>query len=319
LTAGSGAVDRGVRPTVRERLIAYAWTSSVLGFQNLLCLPVLWTLLDDSVRGQARVRVAFALLSVSAAGAIAVGRALDDLAGYREGIDAANYLSRDGELLRSVTQKPLVSGQLTERQVKRFALVVGIVTIVAVVATVAVLPDKPVEFLPLLLLAAGFGTQYSAGLRISYRPFGLELQVLVGFATPIVLGQAVLSDGQVTGQAVVQGFLFGLWQVLVAVFSNLLDRTGDAAAGRHTMAVRFSDRANRRLILAFFVVGWMTIVAAWSAGWLTSRNVAFLVPALVMQAWQVTEGCGKGRYLVARHIGFGVVIVGMVGLALGNL
>jgi 1,4-dihydroxy-2-naphthoate polyprenyltransferase len=90
------------------------------------------------------------------------------------------------------------------------------------------------------------------------RPYGYaglgELFVFVFFGLVAVTGSAYVEEGHLSALALGAAVPVGLLATALLVVNNLRDRTGDAAAGKHTLAVRLGDRPTR-LLYAALVVG----------------------------------------------------------------
>jgi 1,4-dihydroxy-2-naphthoate octaprenyltransferase len=90
------------------------------------------------------------------------------------------------------------------------------------------------------------------------RPYGYaglgELFVFVFFGLVAVTGSAYVEEGHLSALAVGAAVPVGLLATGLLVVNNLRDRTGDAASGKHTLAVRLGDRPTR-LLYGALVVG----------------------------------------------------------------
>jgi len=159
--------------------------------------------------------------------------AADDIRGFLNGHDARNYAGRP---LVTRVRKPLLTGALTVVEAKRFAVAAFCSGMLAFTLATCLQPG-PVP-LPALVIAFGapvVGVQYSCGLKLSYRPLGLEATILLTGAVTVLMPYWFAS-GTLTSEVVLVSALFGLWLLLVVSYGNASDRTGDAAVRRRTHA-----------------------------------------------------------------------------------
>ncbi len=95
---------------------------------------------------------------------------------------------------------------------------------------------------------------YTGGPRpYGYAGFG-EVFVFVFFGVVAVTGSAYVEEGRLSALALGASVPVGLLATALLVVNNLRDRSGDAAAGKRTLAVRLGDRRTR-LLYAALVVG----------------------------------------------------------------
>ncbi|UNS95726.1 UbiA family prenyltransferase [Streptomyces tubbatahanensis] len=250
-------------------------------------------------------------------GVVSAVMAFDDVNGFRDGSDQANYVGADGEPLRPLQRKPLLTGALTPRQATWFgtlALLWGAAlwTLAAVQAA-----HRPWW----ALLAAGLvlvtSWQYSYGLKFSYRSLGEVL--IAGCPMVLVIAPYGYLDGHMPALVLVEAVLFGLWQILVSAYSNTKDISGDKAVGRSTVAVRTSDRGNRRFIGALTATDLLLVPAAAAAGWAPWWAVAAMLPLAALRLRQYAAFLRGGDALLARRRGVSAFRTGIACLALVNL
>ncbi|MGH1551962.1 hypothetical protein ACRAWF_06805 [Streptomyces sp. L7] len=91
--------------------------------QHYFGLFLAWLLLDRATLERPGTTPAMLLFLLGSAAIVACACAADDVAGYRNGSDAINY--QEGETLRDIRKKPLLSGAVTERQAIGFAVSAG--------------------------------------------------------------------------------------------------------------------------------------------------------------------------------------------------
>lgn len=173
------------------------------------------------------------------------------------------------------------------------------------------------------LLAVG-ATCFLAALGYSGgpRPYGSagfgELSVFVFFGLVATAGSCFVQAETITPQAWAAAFPVGLAAVAVLVANNLRDAPTDAAAGKHTLAVRLGEPATRALfagLVAGVVVGVAAVALASGSPWalLGLAGLAGLAPA----AARVLSGA-RGRDLLGplAATSAGTLLTG-AGLAVG--
>ena len=172
----------------------------------------------------------------------------NDLGDARSGVDDHDRLGP-----RRVTQ----SGLLRPRQV-----VAGIVICLAIAAGIGIGVALQVGW---WLLALGAGclagaVAYTSG-PVPLARLGLgEAAALVFFGTVACTGTFAVVAGTPTPAAWVASLIPGLHAAAIMAINNLRDLTSDARAGRHTLAVRFGDRAGRTLAVTLLIGGNVAVV-----------------------------------------------------------
>ncbi|OIJ85108.1 UbiA family prenyltransferase [Streptomyces colonosanans] len=256
--------------------------------------------------------IAFLLGEVCLVGAAV---AFDDVAGYRDGSDAANY-GVDAPV-RRLARKPLLAGALTETAAVRFgwgALAAGCL---CWTAALVVAPHQPL-WAVLGVVSAGFVIpQYSWGLRLGHR--GLQEVFLAAVGWAFVLPLYGLLTGEATGLAAVEAFLFGLGPLLFGVYSNTNDIAGDRAVGRPTVACLLSRRGNTLFIGALSVLETAVIIAAALLGVAPWWFPLLLLPVMVARTGQFTTGMVRGDVLRGRLVGIRAHRILVVALVAANL
>jgi 1,4-dihydroxy-2-naphthoate octaprenyltransferase len=228
--------------------------------------------------------------------------ALDDLTGYRDGSDIANY-SPDAPLRRKL-RKPLVAGTLTEREVAGFATAVAIAGAVLWTVAIAVAPHGPLWIVVAIGALFVISLQYSYGIKLSYHGFQELFIAALGWA--LVLAPFVLATGGLTGFVVAQALIFGLGPLLFGVYSNTNDIVGDSQVGRPTVAALVSPRANAMFVAALSVAEFAIGLIASATGAAPWWFVALMLPATALRAAQWHTGFARGDILRARRMGFTV-------------
>ncbi len=228
--------------------------------------------------------------------------ALDDVTGFRDGSDLANYGPDDP--LRSKARKPLVAGVLTVPQALRFAWASAAAGAVLWAGAAALAPHRPLW----ALVAAGalfaVSLQYSYGLKISYH--GFQEAFLVALGAVLVIVPYGLMTGGWSGFLMVQAVLFGFGPLMFGVYSNTNDVAGDRAVGRPTVAALVSERGNAVFIGALSVTEFLIGALASATGVAPWWFVLLMLPATALRARQYLTGFVRGDIMTARRTGFAV-------------
>lgn len=241
--------------------------------------------------------------------------ALDDLTGFRDGSDIANY--GPDNPLRNKLRKPLVAGTLTEREAVRFAWLCAGGGALLWAAAIAVAPHRPLW--AVLLIGALFvvSLQYSYGLKISYH--GFQEAFLVWLGAVLVIGQYGLLTGEFSGFAMVQGVIFGFGPLMFGVYSNTNDVDGDRAVGRPTVAALVSVRGNAIFIGVLSAAEYLLSLTASVTGIAPWWFALVMLPSAALRAHQYVTGFRKGDIMVARRTGFAVHRLSVVLLVVASL
>jgi 1,4-dihydroxy-2-naphthoate polyprenyltransferase len=259
---------------------------------------------------------ALALLLLATFAVQAATCATDDVMGYRDSSDAENRQAND--LLpkpRKLLPKPLLTGLLTEREAMTFAALAAVVATVAMVVAIVLLGHVPVGVLPAFLLVLAIAVQYSWGAKLSYRPGGLELVIVVVNMATILLPYWAIAHGVSTLAALLAGIAAG-WFLLVVSYGNAADRAGDASADRRTIAVVLGERGFLVFLAVLHVVNVVLLVLPFALDILALPTALCILPLLAMQAAQVRRGLFEHDYRRAMALAFRSIDGGAVGLAL---
>ncbi|POX49312.1 1,4-dihydroxy-2-naphthoate prenyltransferase [Streptomyces sp. Ru71] len=258
------------------------------------------------------------VLAVFLAGEIAVLMAmvaLDDVTGFRDGSDLANY--GPDNPLRSKARKPLVAGTLTVPQALRFAWACAAAGAALWAGAAALAPHRPLW----ALVAAGalfaVSLQYSYGLKISYHGFQEVFLVALG-AVLVVVPYGLVAGGW-SGFLMVQAVLFGFGPLMFGVYSNTNDVAGDRSVGRPTVAALVSERGNAVFIGALSLTEFLVGAVASAAGVAPWWFVLLMLPATALRARQYVTGFVRGDIMTARRIGFAVHRLGVVLMAVAGV
>lgn len=241
--------------------------------------------------------------------------ALDDVTGYRDGSDIANYGPDDP--LRNKRRKPLVAGTLTVRQALRFALVTAVVGAVLWAAAGLAAPHRPIWTLVLLAALFVVSLQYSYGLKISYH--GFQEAFICGLGVGMVMATYGLAAGHFSGFLFVQAVLFGFGPLMFGVYSNTNDIPGDRAVGRPTVAALTSPRGNAVFVGALSAAEFLLGAAASATGLAPWWFALLMLPVTALRTRQYLVGFHTGDIMRARRIGFRTHRVGSLLLIAANL
>ncbi|AXE83684.1 UbiA family prenyltransferase [Streptomyces sp. Go-475] len=259
--------------------------------------------------------VTLALFLLGAVFVIVAMVALDDVTGYRDGSDAANYGPDDP--LRNKLRKPLVAGTLTLREALGFGWATAAAGAVLWAAAVATAPYRPTWTVVLIVVLFVVSVQYSYGLKISYH--GFQEVFLAGLGAALVLAAYGLAAGHFSGFVMVQGVLFGFGPLLFGVYSNTNDIPGDRAVGRLTVACLVSPKGNAVFIGALSAAEFLIGAVASAAGIAPWWFVLLMLPVTALRLRQYLTGFRQGDIMRARKLGFPAHRVSTVLLITANL
>lgn len=299
--AGTGEAAPQNRPESRFRSYLRLGKLDVYDYYLGMLVVAAAVLLPPSAADPAALPVLALFLAGEVCTVVAMV-ALDDVTGYRDGSDVANYGPNDP--LRKKLRKPLVAGTLTTSEALRFAWSTALAGALLWSAAIALAPHRPLWTVAVIVVTYVLALQYSYGLKLSYCGFQEAFLVALGMA--LVLGPYGLATGEFSGFLLVQSVLFGLGPLMFGVYSNTNDVEGDRAVGRPTVAALTTPRGNAWFIGALsafeFLLGAVasaTDVAPW---WF----VLLVLPATAMRARQYQLGFLLHDIMRARRLGFRV-------------
>ncbi|WP_278260499.1 UbiA family prenyltransferase [Nocardia sp. AG03] len=304
---------RSPRGALGDKAGAYFRLGKLRVYHHLYAwlLAVLLLVHDDVSRPGAAVALGLMLLGMIAMKVS--GCAADDVVGLRDGTDAQNYGS-GGHLPKS--NKPLLSGRITEREAVVFAVVTGLIALSSGVALLVPLGgDVPLPFLLAYLAVVAIAVQYSWLLKFSYRPGGLEFAFFLVYAGEVI-GTYWLIARQWTADVLLIGALVGVCMLLVAAYANFGDRVGDLASGRRTLAAVTPPGVYRALIGALSALSLILLVAPFVIGSLNPWLVVCVLPAIALRVQQIRVGLLRGQTQPAVVLGFRNTDAVGLGLAL---
>jgi 1,4-dihydroxy-2-naphthoate octaprenyltransferase len=312
-TAAPAAPRRPAEP----KLVSYARLAKLDVFDYYLSLLVVLSAVLLPLSGfDPAVPVTLAVFGLGTVFMTAAMVAFDDLTGYRDGSDTANY--RANPSLRRALRKPLVAGALTEREVVRFGWATAVVGAVLLTVAVRTAPHSPQWTIWLTAVTFVVALQYSYGLKISYH--GFQEAFIAGLGWAMVLAPYGLATGRFDTFILVQALLFGLGPLLFGVYSNTNDVAGDRSVGRPTVAALTTPRGNMLFIAALSAAEFALGAVASATGVAPWWFVLLMLPVTVLRVRQFGTGFGVRRdILLARSIGFTAHRVGAVLLVVANL
>jgi 1,4-dihydroxy-2-naphthoate octaprenyltransferase len=290
---------RPARPPSRATAAAYARLAKLDITDYYLSAAVAWALLPAGERFAGRALLTLGLFLASEVCLIAAMVTLDDVTGYRDGSDAANY-GPDAPA-RRLARKPLLAGTLTEGQAIRFAWVTAAAGALLWLASMLAAPHHPRWVLITGIAYLVLCVQYSWGLKLSYRG-GQEL-FLAGLGVVLVILPYGMLTGTADGFALLQATLFGLGPLLFGVYSNTNDVAGDKLVGRLVAATVLSPRGNKNFIRAVSGIETALIIGAALGGLAPWWFPIVMLPVIGLRAGQLLTGLHRGDILRARRIG----------------
>ncbi|MEV5986150.1 UbiA family prenyltransferase [Streptomyces sp. NPDC052051] len=263
----------------------------------------------------ARSALVLALFLVGEIAVLMAMVALDDVTGFRDGSDLANY--GPDNPLRSKARKPLVAGALTVPQALRFAWASAAAGAVLWTVAIAIAPHRPLWALVAVGALFVVSLQYSYGLKISYH--GFQEGFLVALGAVLVIAPYGLLTGEFSGFLMVQAVLFGFGPLMFGVYSNTNDVAGDRAVGRPTVAALVSERGNAVFIGALsateFLIGALASLTGTAPWWFAP----LMLPATALRTRQYVTGFVRGDIMTARRTGFAVHRLSVVLMTVAGL
>ncbi|WP_433369616.1 UbiA family prenyltransferase [Streptosporangium sp. CA-115845] len=301
--------------TARGTLGAYARLAKLDVYDYYIGLPLVWTLLVPAGRWEPGVIGLLVLICLAEVTVVAAMVGFDDITGYRDGSDAANYGADAAK--RRLARKPLVAGTLTEAQALRFAWAATALGVLLWALAVAAAPHRPPWVVVLAAVCVVASVQYSWGLKISYR--GFQEIFLIGLGVGWVLVPYGLLTGEVTDLVLVQALLFGFGPMLFGLYSNTHDIDGDRRAGRVTVAALVPAGVNTAFITVMTAAAGLLIVVGPLVGAVPWWLPIVLVPVLAMRVTHLVIGSVRGDILRARRVAIRAHRVTVVLLVIANL
>ncbi|MEV5831215.1 UbiA family prenyltransferase [Spirillospora sp. NPDC052242] len=295
-------------------LAAYARLAKLDIFDYYLGLLLVWALLAPAVRWDGGTFGLLGLVLIAEVVVVAAMVGFDDITGFRDGSDAANYGSDAAR--RRLHRKPLVAGTLTEGQALRFAWSATVAGALLWAVSVAAAPHRPLWAIALAAVCVAASVQYSWGLKLSYR--GFQEIFLIGLGIGWTLVPYALLTGAASGFVIVQAVVFGAGPMLFGLYSNTNDADGDRDAGRVTVATLVSARTHRAFVAAMTAAQVALIVGSALAGPAPWWFPVVLLPVVAMRLTHLVIGF-RGDILRARRIAIHAHRVTVILLVAANL
>ncbi|MEU0240418.1 UbiA family prenyltransferase [Nocardiopsis sp. NPDC006198] len=276
---------------------AYARLAKLDIVDYYIGLPLVFAMTLPLLGARAETLGFLLLVLVAEVAVVAAMVSFDDVTGYRDGSDAANYGSDAAR--RRLARKPLVHGTLTEPQALRFGRAATAASVVLWALVVALAPHRPLWAVVGAALCLVASVQYSWGLKLSYR--GFQEIFLCGLGVGWVLVPYGLLVGHVDGFVIVQALVFGGGPMIFGLYSNTNDAAGDRAAGRVTVAARVSLRANTAFIVALTATETLLVTGSHLLGIAPWWFTVALLPVIALRVAQLYTGFVLGDILRARR------------------
>ena len=310
--SGNPAAPAGTRLESRARSYARLGKLDVYDYYLSVLVATSAVLVSDVDLRTAPMLVLFLLGEIATVVALV---AFDDVTGYRDGSDIANYGPDDP--LRKKLRKPLVAGTLTEAQALRFGWATAGAGALLWAGSLALAPHAPLWTVVMMAATYVIALQYSYGLKLSYH--GLQEAFLVALGAVLVLAPHALATGRFSGFLLVQAVLFGIGVLMFGVYSNTNDVDGDRAVRRPTVAALTSERGNALFIGALSASEFLIGVVASATGVAPWWFAVLMLPATALRARQYDLGFRCADIMRARRIGFTVHRTSVALLVLANL
>lgn len=225
--------------------------------------------------------------------------AFDDITGFRDGSDTANYAP--DAAARRMRRKPLVAGTLTEREALVFGWSAALLGAALWASAVAMAPYRPGWALAVIAVTFVVTLQYSYGLKFSYH--GAQELIIAGLGWALVIGPYGLVTGTLPGFVLVLALLFGLGPLLFGVYSNTNDVPGDRAVGRITVATITTPRGNAYFVAAVSAVEFGIGAVASAIGVAPWWFVLLMLPVTALRLRQYHLAFRACEVLRARRLG----------------
>jgi 1,4-dihydroxy-2-naphthoate octaprenyltransferase len=312
-TASSEGIKRVDR--LCSALGSYARLAKLDVFDLYLSSLVVWTLLAPDQRFAVTALLPLSVYLLGTVCVVGGTCAFDDVTGYRDGSDAVNY-GTDARL-RRLHRKPLLTGALTPDQALRFARGMALAGTLLWSLTVVIAPHRAPWAVLILGLTLFAALQYSWGLRLSYHR--MQEAVLWFCGMGMVLAPYGLLSSSAVGFPLVQAIIFGWGPMLFGLYANTNDIPGDARAGRRTVAVTVSPRANKLFIGLASAAETAIVLTASATGIAPRWFVLVMLPVIAMRCFQMVIGLHRGSVLAARRLGIRIHRTTVVLLALVNI
>lgn len=228
---------------------------------------------------------------------------LDDISGYTDGVDQLNVTRSKRNIV-----KPLLTGTLSVNDARNAAAVLaGVAGILAFALSAR--SHHPLFVLVALVALIGVVTQYSFGLKLSYRAMG-ELVIIYGIAASILIPYGLATESFPPLSVWWVAIMAGLPYAAQIVCSNAVDLDGDKAAGRKTLTVLLGIPRARWVSVFFLGLFWCAFAVGVSTGQLPKTFLLCL--PLALGHFTYLRRFWKGQLVEARLLSFKLVRVQLV-------
>ncbi|MFD9307008.1 UbiA family prenyltransferase [Streptomyces sp. NPDC060048] len=312
MSAAHTSAATPVEPRLRPGIVSYLRLGKARMYHYVYGWVLGLLLLRPEGTAGARTLLALGCLLVGTLAFQWSSAAADDVSGFLNGSDARNYAGRPRV---TMVRKPLLTGALTLPEAVRFAVVAWTCGMLAVPLAAGVL-DRRVPW-PALVVALGvpvLAVQYSCGVKLSYRPLGLESTIFFTGAYTVLMPYW-FAAGTVSRQTLLVSALFGLWLLLVVSYGNASDRSGDAAVSRKTLAVLLTPAWFAVVLHVLVAVNAVLLVLLFTTTGLNSGLIALSAPAVALQLAQLYYGVYRHELRKARFLVLISIDLGFLGLA----
>lgn len=283
-----------------SKLVSYARLANLDVYDYYLSvLVVLAAFALSGAAWQSRTPLTLVLFLVGEVCVVVALVAFDDITGYRDGSDTANYAP--DAAARRMRRKPLVAGTLSERDALTFAWTMALLGGALWAAAIVLAPHRPVWAIVVAAGTYAFSLQYSYGLKLSYH--GFQELILVGLGWALVVAPYGLITGWLPAFVQVLAVLFGIGPLMFGVYSNTNDIPGDRSVDRITVATITTPHGNRRFIAVLSAVELLIAVAAAAGGVAPWWFVVFVLPVAVLRVCQYRIAFHHDNVLRARRLG----------------
>lgn len=310
MTATHTPVAASIRP--RPKIVSYLRLSKARMYHYIYGWTLGLLLLRSDGFASAGTLLALACLLIGTLAIQWSASAADDVSGFLNGSDARNYAGRP---LVTMVRKPLLTGALALPEAVRFAVIAWISGMLAISLAVGVLDWR----VPLPALVVAFGVpalavQYSCGLKLSYRPLGLESTIFFTGACTVLM-RYWFAAGTVSRETLLVSALFGLWLLLVVSYGNASDRVGDAAVSRKTLAVVLPPLWFAVVFHVLVAANAALLVLLFTTTRLSAGFIVLSAPAVALQLAQLYYGVYRLELRKARFLVLISIDLGFLGLA----
>lgn len=311
VTQAPAPADAPPRP--RPKAVSYLRLGKARMYHYIYgwALGVLLLRADGLVSG-GRTALALVLMLVGTLAIQWSASAADDVSGFLNGSDVRNYAGRPPV---TRVRKPLLTGALTVSEAVRFAVVTWVAGMLAIALSAGFLEWRvPVPALVVALGVPVLAVQYSCGVKLSYRPLGLESTIFFTGAYTVVAPYWFVA-GKVSREALLVGALVGLWLLLVVSYGNASDRAGDAAVLRRTLAVILPTPWFSVVVHLLVAAHAVLLVLLFTATRLSPDLLVIGAPVVALQLAQLYYGVHRDELRKARFLVLISIDLGFAGLA----